>query len=505
MLRRLCIALMMCLWLPLLARAERPFIPKLFADGMVLQRDAAVPIWGFAPPAKPITVRFGGQTVSAVTDPSGRWQATLAPMPASSQGQDLVIESDVETMTLRDVLVGDVYLLAGQSNMSWPLRAAQDDAVIAAADHPWLRVFLQATTDGAQSDRGHDVAWGKWKTCTPESAGAMSGLGYHFATELHRHVDVPIGLIHTAVGGTRIESWIDLPTLRTIPTIANYFQAVERSEARYAQDEAEYKPRLAEWEKTKTGRKPAMSNMLGLGRFRRPAALFNGLVAPHQPAALRGVIWYQGEGNASNDPTHYRHALRTLIDAWRRDFNQPQLPFLIVQLPGYHDGKQWPGTREAQRHVAATTPHAGLIVTLDTGDPADLHPRSKVEIGRRAARIARSMIHGQAITAGGPVARNARRSDEVITLTFDHAGTGLRLTNGDPSNRVVGIEIDDGSGTFSSAKASITGPNQVAIESAGRATKVRYAWSAIPSEANLTNETGIPAAGFLLESIEAAP
>jgi sialate O-acetylesterase len=495
-----------CLMLTGSVRAERPFLPRFFADGMVLQRDAAVPIWGFAAPGTVVKVTFADQVVEATSDSSGRWLAKLAPMPASFESRSLSVASTTETRTVGDVLVGDVYLLAGQSNMSWPLRAAKDDKVLAEANHPWLRVFIQATTDGAKSDRADDVAWGKWKACTPESAGAMSGLGYHFATELKRHVDVPIALIHTAVGGTRIESWIDLPTLKTIPTIDSYFQAVERSEQRYAEDEAAYKPKLAEWEKNKVGNKPAMSNMLGYGRFRRPSALFNGLVSPLQPMALRGVIWYQGEGNASNNPTHYTSALRTLIDSWRRDFGQLELPFMIVQLPSYHDGKQWPGTREAQRAVAQSMPNVGLIVSIDIGDPTNLHPASKVDVGLRAARLARAMIYRHDVVATGPIARVARRSGNDLIIDFDHAGTGLRIAppaDGQaPATLLSGFEVREAEDQFRAVEASITSTNQITLRGAGGVGAVRYAWTAVPDNANLRNSENIPAAGFLLQVSE---
>lgn len=482
----------------------RPLIPSVFADGMVLQRDAAVPVWGFAAPGTKLTVRFAGQTVDTSADNTGRWTATLKAMPASYEPRPLVIEpADGPARTISDVLVGDVFLLAGQSNMSWPLRPGGED-IVARAQLPWLRVFMQATGPGASDEPNGDVLWGKWKPCTPETAGAVSGVGFHFANELHKTVDVPIALIHTAVGGTRIESWIDLPTLKTIPTVQPYFEAVARAESTYAEDRARHLAKMAEWEKTKEGRRPTIPNMLGADRERRPSVLFNGLVAPLQPMALRGVLWYQGEGNASNNPTHYRNALRTLVDAWRRDFRQPELPFIVIQLPSYHDGKQWPGTREAQRFVAQTTPGVGLVVTLDVGDPTNLHPASKLWVGTRAARLARAMIYKQNVVATGPLARSARRQGNTIVVTFDHAGNTL-LAGKPPEGRepghLYGFEIADADGKFRPVIGRITAPGEVTLDAAPTDTAVRYAWSAIPDDANLLNSDRLPAATFLLDQI----
>ncbi len=498
----LCLLTMVILCCATATRAQdRPLLPKVFTDGMVIQRDAAAPVWGFVAPGVRVTVKFADQSVEAVADETGRWTATLAPMAGSHESRVLRVEtSDGRKQEASDVVVGDVYLLAGQSNMSWPVRAAQDDAVLAAADYPWLRVFLQASLDGAASEPRADNFWGKWSRCTPERAGAVSGVGFHFALELHKHVDVPIGLIHTAVGGTRIESWIDRPTLDQMPGTENFFAAVARSEARFEEDEKAHKAKLAEWEKTKEGRRPTIPNMLGDKRAKRPSALFNGLVAPLTPYAARGAIWYQGEGNASNNPTYYQTAMRTLIDAWRRDFKQPELPFMIVQLPGYHDGKQWPGTREAQRHAAANTPNAGLIVTHDQGDPSDLHPKSKVYIGQRAARLARALIYGHDIVATGPIVRQVTRDGNKLVVHFDHVGAGLKLTEG---SIVRGFEVKGAAGEGAEAEfkpvgAKITGPDQVTIESPD-ATAVRYAWSAIPDTVNLVNSDDLPTATFLME------
>jgi sialate O-acetylesterase len=489
--------------------STRPFVPSMFADGMVLQRNATVPIWGFATPGSKVTVRFADQTAEATTDASGRWTARLPAMPGSHEPRTLIIASPgQEARTISDVLVGDVYLLTGQSNMSWPLRAGGDDKVLADANYPWLRVFMQATGKGAADQRNDDVLWGKWKVCTPETAGAVSGVGFHFARSLHEHVDVPIALVHAAVGGTRIESWIDLPSLKTIPTIAPYFDAVAKAELKHAEDKAAHLERLAAWEKTKEGRQPTIANMLGVDRERRPAALFNGLVSPLQPMALRGVIWYQGEGNASNNPTHYRGALRTLIDSWRRDFDQPELPFLIVQLPSYHDGKQWPGTREAQRFVAQSTPNVGLVVTLDIGDPTNLHPASKLWVGTRAARLARAMIYKQNIVATGPIAKSARYVGDNVVISFDHVGEGLRIGKADDTTTtggVIGFEVSDAAGTFRAVPGRISAPGEVTLDNAAGATAVRYAWSAIPADANLRNSDLIPAATFLLDQIQPRP
>jgi sialate O-acetylesterase len=495
-------------WVLLLATSrasadERPLLPSVFGDGMVLQRDASVPVWGFAAPGSVITVRFADQRVEAKADASGRWSATLAAMPASFDGRELTIDSaGGASRTIRDVLVGDVFLLGGQSNMGFQLdRSAGAAKAKAQATYPWLRVFQQAPGKGAADERRDDVTEGSWSVCTPENAGKMSGVGFFFARELHPHVDVPIALVHTALGGTRIESWIDRPTLDALPGVDAYRQAIARAEARFASEEAAYKVRLAEWEKTKQGRWPDFPNLLGVGRQKRPSALFYGKIAPLQPMALRGVLWYQGEGNPGNDPAYYEAALQSLIRTWRRDFAQPELPFLIVQLPNWGKGEQWPGTREAQRRVARSVPQTGLIVTLDLGDPNDLHPANKLYVGARAARLARAMIYRQDIVATGPVARSARLVDDRLIVQFEHAGKGLRVRDGE---LVRGFEVRDAAGTFIAVEGRVSAADEVTLN-APNATAVRYAWSADPKEANLLNSDALPAATFLLDAVPTPP
>jgi sialate O-acetylesterase len=477
--------------------ADRPFVPSVFGDGMVLQRDAAVPVWGFAEPGTRVTVKFADQRVEATADASGRWTATLAAMPASFDGRELIVESNVgPSKAIHDVLVGDVYLLGGQSNIAFQLdRCAGASKAKAQANYAWLRVFQQASGKGAADQPRDDVVDGTWSTCAPDNAGKMSGVGFYFARELHAHVDAPIALVHTAMGGTRIESWLDRTTLAALPGVDNYFAAVARSEAKFESDDAAYKVRLAEYEKTKTGKWPDHPNMLGTEKQKRPSALFYGKVAPLQPMALRGVLWYQGESNPNNDPTYYAGALTSLITSWRRDFNQPELPFLIVQLPDWGKGDQWPGTREAQRRVSQSLKGVGLIVTLDLGLENDLHPPEKLEVGARAARLARAMIYKHDVVATGPIARDARQTGAKLVIRFDYVGAGLRAREGDV---VKGFDVSDASGKFRAVEGRVSAPGEVTIDAAD-ARAVRYAWSAMTTNANLRNADGLPAAAFLLD------
>jgi sialate O-acetylesterase len=462
---------------------------------MVLQRDATVPVWGDAPAGTRVTVRFAGQSVEAAADSQGRWLARLAPMNTSFEPRDLIIETSAgQIHTLAGVLVGDVYLLAGQSNMAWPLdRSAGAAAAKAQANYPWLRVFHQAPGKGASDTPARDVIDGAWSTCTPENAGKISGVGFFFARELHPHVQAPIGLIHTAMGGTRIESWLDQPTLNALPGTGPYYQLLKRAEENYARDEAAFKIRQDEYARTRTGPWPEFGNALGVDRQKRPSALFYGKVAPLQPMALRGVLWYQGEGNSSNDPTYYQNALISLIGLWRKGFEQPELPFLIVQLPNYAKGDQWPGTREAQRRVAQGVPNVGLVVTLDLGEAEQIHPANKLDVGARTARLAQSLIYSQPVVASGPIATSAVR--------FDHPGQGLQLESG---TAVGGLEIRDATGKFKAVEGRITAANEITIQ-APDATLVRYAWAAMPAGANLQNSDLLPAAAFMLDVATGRP
>ena len=363
------------------------WMPSIFDDGMVLQAAKPVPVWGWANPGERVTVRFDSpvaenptQEVAVQADAEGKWTVVLDPLEASSADSTLTVFTDAarSELVMRDVRVGEVWILAGQSNMGWPL-ARCDGGKEAAAEavYPWLRIFKQWPNHGASDEPARDVTGGQWTLCTPDEAPHLSGVGFFFARELVDYLPegTPVALINTQMGGTYAECWIDLETLQRTPTAEPFLQKAVQEIKEGISDPDGY------W---------------GIDNFRRPSALFNGKVAPLQPLAVRGVIWYQGEGNAQKWlAPGYRGTLTALIQSWRRGFEDPALPFLVVQLPSFSHGpgNDWNAIRSAQAQVARDLDAVELIVTLDCGQSDNIHPPDKQPISERLARRAAGTVY----------------------------------------------------------------------------------------------------------------
>lgn len=488
-------------------------VPSIFGDGMVLQRDRAITVWGWAEPGARVAVEFAAFKANATAGADGRWETQLPAQPASASGRDLIIQTGSETRRLRSVLVGDVWLLAGQSNMGWSVdQSAEAVAAKARANYPWLRAFTQWPMQGAADQPTQDVKGGKWQTATPASVGNWSAVGFYFAEALQPHLEknVPVALIHSAMGGTSIESWIDRASLEALPAgrIGAKFYRDEVGAS--LQKNAAWSAAKAAWQKQADAAKaagqpaPAMDKSLakepaGLKSYHLPSALFNGKVAPLQPFALRGVVWYQGEANAANTDAARRYAdlLPLMIERWRAGFREPALPFLIVQLPGYnHPAKQadWPEMRAQQAAVCARVPATALVVTLDLGERDNIHPSHKRPVGERAALAARKLVYGEsALTDQGPRFLSAVRTGSAIRITFTHTGALSTLDAAAPTG--FAVAADDG--TSIPAAARIEGDAIVVTVPAtllGPVT-VSYAWKNWP-EANVTDAAGMPLMAF---------
>lgn len=454
--------------------------PSILGSDMVLQRDRMVPVWGWADPGERITVEFAGQAKSAVAAADGRWRISLDPMSASAAPRTLTIRGDRSERPLvyENVLVGEVWILGGQSNMGWPLEKSTGGAEAAAgANHPWLRVFSQSPYQGAADAPAPDVKGGRWSVCRPETAGRISGVGFYFATSLQPLIRVPIALVQTAMGATWIESWIDPPTLRAVPGARPYEDMIAQAEIEVA-----------------AGRKSLELSTLGANRFRRPGALYYGKVTPVQPFAIRGVLWYQGEGNASEKlAPHYHELLTALIAGWRRDWGQGDFPFLIVQLPGFDEkrpGANWPLLRDMQLRVAREVSQTGLVVTIDQGERDNIHPAAKQPVGERAARLARALVYGEEIEGTGPQLEGQEVQGATVQLRFRHVGSGLKSGGGE----LTGFEICGQDRKFVPAHARITGLDTVSVAAPDvpLPVAVRYAWKGFPA-GNLLGGDDLPA------------
>ncbi|HEU5077634.1 MAG TPA: sialate O-acetylesterase [Opitutaceae bacterium] len=477
-------------------------LAPLFSDHAVLQRDQPVRVWGRAAPGTEVTVSFRGQSVHATADASRDWRVTLAPLPANSEGADLAVSASGATVVLRDVVVGDVWFCSGQSNMGRTVsQALNPEQEMAAANFPLIR---QVGIRNTLSDEpAFSVATSGWQSATPETVRHFTAVGYFFAREIHQQIGVPVGIIHCSFGGTRIEAWMSRAALASDPAFAAIDAQWKRDNViPYAERKATYDAALATWEKEEAAAKTAGEEQHAqfLKTHRRPSApiglqqgpsvLFNGMVHPLVPFALRGILWYQGESNAWA-ATEYRREFPALITAWRKHFGRDDLPFYWVQLAGYHTSHDWPALREAQT-MALALPHTGQALAIDVGEAGDIHPRNKQEVGHRLALIARALTYGQKVAFAGPSLRSADREGEGYRLRFKDAEGGLVARGG----TVHVLEIAGKDHVFHPATGRIEGETLfVTSPEVKEPVAVRYAWSSMP-DANLYNAAGLPAVPF---------
>jgi sialate O-acetylesterase len=473
-------------------------LAPLFQNGAVLQRDRAIPVWGRAEPGEPVRVTFHGESVETQAGSDGRWRVMLRAQPASAEGAELVVQGR-DTVRVRDVLVGDVWLCGGQSNMAFTVyRGLNANAEIGVANFPLIRHFLVPRRVAEQPAAD---APGAWQICHPESVADFSGVGYFFARDLHLRNGVPVGLVNATWGGTQIESWMSAAAVRQDPASEMIQRRWEARLADYPKKHIEADRRRADWQAradaaTAQGQvfdEPVPPAAEGPMSRWMPSGLYNAMIAPLVPMPFRGVIWYQGEANAPR-AAEYASLFQGLIRQWRGDFG-PNLPFYFVQLANHDRASDktkltWAYLREAQEEALAL-PDTGMVVTIDIGDVQDVHPKNKQAVGRRLALIARRQLEGEPVNFSGPIFKSAQREGNAMRVTFEHGG-GLN-SRGAP---IVGVEVAGPDRKFVPAIARIEGDTLVASAEAVPAPEaVRYAWHNFP-EACLFDGDGLPAAPF---------
>jgi sialate O-acetylesterase len=467
---------------------------SLFTSHAVLQRDAEVPVWGTADEGEKVTVTFAGQSVST-TAKGGKWQVHLKPMMASATSQTLTI-SGSNTVTLDDILIGEVWLCSGQSNMAWPLaRSANGPAVAAKINTPQIRLFKVPTT---QSGLPLETTKASWTPCGPKNAAAFSAVAYYFGRDLQKALNVPVGLIGSHVGGTAADKWISEKSLLAHSELKDLVARQKRAEAAYDPEKAKsaYEAATAKHaQAVAAGGKPSKPPTLaGNPKGRGPSSLYNGTIAPLQPFAFRGVIWYQGESNRGNPP-QYAKLFPTLIADWRVAWNRGDFPFLFVQLPPFN--AITPELREIQFDVWKKTPNTGMVVITDYGTPDNIHPPVKEPVGQRLALAARAIAYKEPITRSGPVYKSMNRAGEKAVIHFTSTGAGLK-----PEAALKGFTIAGADGKFVPADATIRGNTvEVSSPSVRQPVAVRYGWANSP-EVNLFNQEGLPAVPFRTDSPE---
>ena len=412
-------------------------LPSIIDSHMVLQREQPIPIWGWADPDEDVSVTFAGKTEKATANKDGKWQVTFPAMDANAKPQSMTIKG-TNTIKLDDILIGEVWIGSGQSNMEWSMRASADPQKnIAEAKHPNLRLFhvLRAKKPAPAKD-----CTGDWKACTPKSVPNFSAVLYYFGRKLHKDLDVPVGLINSSWGGTRIEPW------------------------------------------TKQNGKGAV--------------LYNGMIAPLEPFAMRGVIWYQGESNVF--PKHgykYYGMMKDLISGWRKQWNR-EFPFYFAQIApwGRYAPGELPKLWEAQV-ASLNIPNTGMAVTTDIVDNInDIHPKNKLDVGERLALWALAKTYGKrGLLYSGPLYKGMKTEGSKIRLSFAHVGEGLKSRDG---KALTEFKIAGKDGKFVKAEAVIDG-NEVIVSAEGvtEPTQVEFGWH-MRANPNLANSAGLPASPF---------
>ncbi len=480
----------------------------LFGDHAVLQRDKPVPVWGSAGAGDSITVTFHGQTAKATAGADGRWKLGIGPFSASADPADLVVVGR-NTLTLHDVVVGDVWLCSGQSNMEFTVddggdtyRVDHANAEVASADFPMIRQLRVERT--VATAPALTVKTGGWEAASPATAGQFTAVGYFFARDIHLALGVPVGIIDSPWGGTPIESWMS--------------DAARNSTSIGAELDARWKRQLSEWPPERVAKYPA--DMVAWQKAQEdakknhtkstlpwpqppasmdspalPGGLFNAMIAPFQPAAIRGILWYQGEANAGR-PGEYAELFATMIRSWREGFGQGDLPFYFVQLANFGDenemvNREWARLREAQAKVLEL-PNTGMAVTVDIGEAHNIHPKNKQEVGRRLALIAKVKVYGLAPEISGPVFASATREGNTLRVRFTSCGTELATHGG----AIRSLEVAGSDKVFFPASGAIETDTLLASSpDVSEPVAVRYAWTNAP-DANLYSDTGLPAVPF---------
>lgn len=422
----------------------------LFSDNAVLQQGMKVPVWGTADDGEKVTVKFQNQVVSTIAK-RGQWILWLEPLQAGGP-----FTLTINSLELKNILVGEVWVCSGQSNMWW-LLAQTVDAEKAIADSKDSSLRLLTVPMAATRPKEFAVSW---KKCGPETAHDFSAVGYYFGRDLRKSLKVPVGLINSSVGGTLAEAWMSRRALKANPDF-----------------------------------KVILDNPYPVPN--RSSCLYNGMIAPLLPYAIRGAIWYQGESNAGR-AFQYRILFPTMIQDWRESWRQGDFPFLFVQLAPYGKIETEPGDsawaelREAQLLTSLNVPHTAMAVITDFGDPVDIHPQNKEPVSARLALAARAVAYGERIVYSGPIYKSMKIEGDRVILSFDHVGSGLAAKDGE----LKGFTIADQNGKFSNAQAEIQG-NKVAVWSpqVEHPTAVRYGWANCPV-VNLYNEEGLPASPF---------
>jgi len=484
-------------------------LSHVFGSHMVLQRDQPIPVWGLADPDEKVVVKLGDQpAVTATADKAGAWRVDLPKMAAGGPFTLSVAASN--TVTFDDVLVGEVWLCSGQSNMEWVVAGSLNpQEEIAAADYPRIRHIKVPKLTASQPAGDFP---GEWQVCSPSTAGGFTACGYFMARELQKKLNVPVGLINSSWGGTRIEPWTPPVGFAGVPALADIHQMVAKADPRsaeYKQGVGKYLDQLEGWtgaarqavaqEKLVAPMPEFPASFVPMGAranpHGQPTTLYNAMIHPLVPFGIRGAIWYQGESNHVEGKL-YTEKMKALIQGWRQLWGS-DFPFYYVQIAPYVYGAENPAVLaefwEAQS-AALAIPNTGMVVPSDIGDYKDIHPKNKQEVGRRLALLALKNVYGQRnLVASGPTFHSMAVEGDTLRIRFDNVGGGLASRNGKPLDwfEIIGKDSD-----WTKADAKIDGDSVVlSSEKVKGPVAMRFAWDK-SAEPNLMNKEGLPASAF---------
>ncbi|RMF40778.1 MAG: sialate O-acetylesterase [Planctomycetota bacterium] len=465
-------------------------VPNIFSDHMVLQRDQPNKVWGKADAGESVTVSIGDAVKQTTADADGNWSVMLDPL-AVGQPRTLTVSCDHNKVVIKDVLVGEVWICSGQSNMEWRVNNVNDpDLVKATARFPKIRMINYPNTGSQEPIWTHPDA--NWMVCSPETVGDFSGVGYFFGLQLHQALGVPVGLINNAWGGSAADAWINRDLLEADPV---YKPTMDR----WKQMEAQYAALSAKSELTQAEQRQLAQLKRQMTGNQRPGNIYNGVLKSHLGYGIRGAIWYQGESNASR-AYQYRHIFPKMIQNWRDEWGAGDFPFYWVQLADFRAEKpepsesDWAELREAQTMTMSKLPHTGQAVIIDVGEGKDIHPRNKLTVGQRLSRWALAHDYGFDVAAASPMYKSMEKKGDRIILSFEHVHGGFRPFD---VNEPIGFAIAGQDRKFVWAKAKIVDGNRIEVSSPDvpDPVAVRYAWADNPV-CNMYDQLGLPLTPF---------
>ena len=495
---------------------------SLFTDHVVLQQGMTVPVWGQANPEENVEVSFAGQKAKVKADANGRWMALLNPLTMSADPAELKVSAGKESVTIKDVLVGEVWVCSGQSNMGMPVSQSFDaDKTVGEAEKgAYGNVRLFRVPVRGENERQSKVD-ALWAVCDGKSVARFSAAGFYFGRALSRDLEVPVGLIQSAMGGTNAYSWLNSETYGSNPAAKESREYFAQAVKGHPKAIKLYEKRMVAWrEKVKEANRAGVKmerkaprEPMGPEHVKRPTGLYNAMVAPLQPYAIKGAIWYQGEAN-SRPPfaTNYEELMLAMIEGWRQDWAaqlpgkeaKKDFPFYLVQLPNFSGGhaQGWPVIREQMLKFWQEGKNTGMAVAIDVGETKDIHPRNKIPVGERLARFARGNAYGEDLVYSGPIYESMAVKGSSIEVKFAHAGGGLKSSDGMTLRH---FSVAGADGAFVDAEAKISSKDTLTITSdkVKEPRAVRYAWANNPEKINFYNAEELPASPFRTDNWDA--